>query len=69
MRKRLGERTIKERGRQTGKVEERVVRKSRNEKGASKKLGRGAGNAQEHFEEIRKRKKEIHQKISQSNTY
>jgi len=28
-----------------GKVEEKVVRKSRNEKGTGKKLGRGVGNA------------------------
>jgi len=42
MHKKLRERTIKERGRQMGKVEERVIRKSRNEKGTGKKLGRGA---------------------------
>jgi len=44
MYKRLGERTMKERDKQIGKVEERVVRKCRNEKGTSKKLGRGAKN-------------------------
>jgi len=45
MHKRFGERTIKERGRQMGKVEERVVRNSRNAKGTGKKLGKRAENA------------------------
>jgi len=42
MHKRLGERTIKERRKPMGKVEDRVVRKNRNEKGTDKKLGSGA---------------------------
>jgi len=41
MYKRLGEKTMKEREKQIGKVEER---KCSNEKGTSKKLGRGAKN-------------------------
>jgi len=37
MHKRLGKRTIKEKGRQMGKEEKRVVRKSRNKEETGKK--------------------------------
>jgi len=58
MYKRIGERMMEEREKHVRKVEERIVKMRRNEKGTGKKLGRGAKNKEMHKHILKRLEKE-----------